>query len=262
MDRETTRITRRSASSVGKMSVIVARTNRTIGPFSAAKIVRTTGCGTVWGKGWALRTSPRVGRPPIESPGTGTRPTLMAMVTSRNLREIIRAARERNENIFDLLRSMASSETDIHAKVNILERLAVELEIADDLDSAESVYLELVGLDPREAILWCALANFYRHVDKLDEAVAAIERAVDPSLGLESLVRHVHASRIRIGLAANRMDMVEDSLQTLIAFDPTPDRPDRPLDGDFIPALEQSPADSRLVEAYQRRFESEKKGRR
>ena len=125
-------------------------------------------------------------------------------------------------------------------------RLATEFQLMDEPGQAEACLVEVINSSPDSAQPRLALASHYHlHCGDLEKALVAVNTAVEVAAKSGSLFRQAHGSRIRVALDLKEFQLVQESLEALIAYKPESGAVDVALERDFlkrIPAGSVSPA--------------------
>lgn len=158
----------------------------------------------------------------------------------------------------DLLRSWIHDERAADARLIVLAEVANLLQVAGRDEEALAAIDDLIALAPDEPIGWSRLAawHFYCHgaysanEQTLGAALSAINVAVARAREQGSHLRYCLNERARIAVAMKNWDIVEQTLNEILAIPAGRGVPDIALEDDFLQRVPERTIDCDLLRRY------------
>jgi hypothetical protein len=160
---------------------------------------------------------------------------------------------DRDADLTGLLRSEVLESNDQEEKVYIYSLLAKELQSHSRLLEAEAAIRASIEIQPEIPDSWITLAlhHFY-YTHQLEDALSAINTAVEKSHLEGNFVRQSLLERIRIALELERYFLVEESLMALLLYEPAHGSLDVDLEGEFLSRIPPGTVNASVIERYKR----------
>lgn len=168
----------------------------------------------------------------------------------KELSRILIDSHRNNIDCRQLLREKAADTADSYRKGRALSTLATACVLQGDVEGAEAALLEQLALDPRSPVYGMHLACFYAFEAKeYQRALDLAQQVSEGDFDREGLIRYIHGERIRIAIAAERPDIIEDSLRRIIAQGPKDE--ELRIEKDFLPRLAALGVSPELIAEYE-----------
>jgi cation transport regulator ChaB len=191
-------------------------------------------------------------------------------MSSKRIEELEREIKEyrsqnRRADIRPLLNRALDAAADDEDRADILGRLVSEWQLAisgvpyseehrQEFEVVETMIKKCIGLKPDDAYNWIMLTeHFHYGTSELPKALEAVNTAIEKAEAEKAFVRQAHGIRIRISLALGKFDLVEDSLATLVVYEPSPENPDVALETDFLARISPGSVNEDLLARYRAR---------
>ena len=169
----------------------------------------------------------------------------------QQLFEKFQSMRGEKKDAREMLRRAFQEAKDPEDKYHALSFLSIECCDHGDLDGAERALTQAAALMPDVSTAWVSLAYFllrYRKDEK--KTLRAIDEAISERCDLSTLFSYVHTERIKIGIALQRKDVVEESLRRVLDREEGISKREFQLPTEIVPALRQIEVDPALLERY------------
>jgi tetratricopeptide (TPR) repeat protein len=150
----------------------------------------------------------------------------------------------------DLLNLLEISES-AEDRFDVLSSLADHYHFIEDDSRARDAIQQCVALCPERVEGWLGLAEHFHYYElDLDEAARNIEIALQKAWTEQCQVKQVLGVRIRIGLAREMYEVVNDSLELLVAYQLPRGSVDVPFEHDFVPMILIDKVDGIVLQQY------------
>lgn len=149
--------------------------------------------------------------------------------------------------------------TEKEFRLYLFNNLAREYDYLGNYGKAEKIHKHILEINPDHPLDWMEFAmHFHYWAKDLKRALQTANKAVAKAHAFGDLLTKTHAERIRIAVALERYDVVEESLRTLAKYDPPSGSHDRELgfEKDIINKIPQDAVDKNLLESYRRKARS------
>src|SRR6266496_1604858 len=175
------------------------------------------------------------------------------------------------ENLNDRLRQMQSADRHVDL-TSVLKReleaasndedksyvyglLATELQSQGRVQEAEDAIRSRLEIQPNKPDAWISLALHLFHYSQLpQEALSAIDTAIEKANLDGNFVRQSHIERVRIALGAAKYSLVEESLKELLDYEPRYGSLDVALEGEFLSQIPEGKVSREILEKYTKKL--------
>jgi hypothetical protein len=166
------------------------------------------------------------------------------------------------------LQCVVRDESQIGRRLLYMADLTHCLLLADRDDEALGVINEMIALDPDDPLNWSRLATWYFNQrggygadpNDLAPALQAAETAIAKARPSGYLLRYCLSQCCRIALAMKRYDLLEQSMQEILASPRRSEVPDIRLEGDFLARVPAEAIPAQLLVEYRSRLAGPKSG--
>jgi tetratricopeptide (TPR) repeat protein len=169
------------------------------------------------------------------------------------LREIRLA--DRGADLTDIIRGELPNLITAEEKLYVYSLLVTELQSHGRLQEAEASIRASIGIQPDKPDSWRTLAlHYFYYANQPEEALAAINTAIEKSHLDGNFVRQSLTERIRIALDLRRYSLVEESMTELLDYEPDRESLDVQLEGDFLSRIPPNSVSTAIIERYKNKL--------